>query len=108
MKHAINCFFVGKQNTKKVYFFFRRDSLHLSLIHEPEEDDAGNGTDGGEGTDDAADDSAAEGQKATARTAKKAAAAAVKDRKYNVTFTFDRYYVNMQTLGLHCMNVTSC
>ena len=69
---------------------FRRDSLHLSLIHEAADDeDAGNATDGGgEGTDNA--DDSAEGQKATAAAAaaeKKKKAA--KDRKYNVTFTLD-------------------
>ena len=71
-----------------IYTTFRRDSLHLSLIHEAADDDdaGGNGTDGGE-ADDATDDNAAEGQKATAKTTKKAVAA--KDRKYNISFTFD-------------------
>ena len=65
--------------TDRIFTTFRRDSLHLSLIHEPEDEDAGNGTDGGEGTDDPSDE-AAESQKANAKTAKKAAVAA-KDRK---------------------------
>ena len=68
---------------------FRRDSLHLSLIHEAADDeDAGNATDGGgEGTDNA--DDSAEGQKATAAAAAEKKKKAAKDRKYNVTFTLD-------------------